>query len=199
MLPTGLPTRQRHKRLTYEQRLANLFNIYGVPYSYKWVLTYIDYYQTKSLFSLINLIKIEANYGLGYCCSALAVTLGRSAAAELKDLETLHPKVSLAGLSRNYEEEKGALPLLTELTAYFNLDSFNKLSDICRWFDYEPFTYPGEYLRVPLSLISWLPEPYRDRFTDLSPRSIIFRKLQRHVPFSTSVELNSLVGVIFND
>lgn len=197
MIPTGLPTKYKNKRLTLEQRLANLLNIYGVPDSYKWTMTYVDYYQTKSLYSLINLIKLDSNYATAYCCSALAVTIGRPASKELEDLRLIYPKVNYTALVESNRESLGDLPQLIELRQYYNLESYNKLGDICRWFDYEPFTYPGEYMRSPLLLTQWLEEPYRSNFSDLSPNVFISRRLQREASFSTSVELNNLIGAVF--
>lgn len=197
MIPTGLPTEYKNKQLTLEQRLANLLNIYGIPNSYKWTLTYIDYYKTKSLFSLINLIKLQTNYASAYCCSALAVTLGRIATTEIKDLRLLYPQVSAESLNVEHAANFGRLASLSELQPYFNLSSFEMLNGICKWFEYEPFIYPGEYMQNPLLLIKWLEEPYRTYMLDLTPKVYIAKTLQRYASFTGSNELNKLIGAVF--
>lgn len=199
MVPTGLPTKYKNKRLTLEQRLANLLNIYGLPNSYKWTFTYLDYYQTKSLYSLINLIKLDTDYASAYCCAALAVSIGRPVDKELRDLRLLYPQVNFESLVESYKGIVGDLPPLSELRPYFNLDSFQKLEQICRWFEFEPFVYPGLYMQQPLLLIDWLKEPYQSHFVNLSPDLFISRTLQKHASFASSVELNNLIKAIFYD
>lgn len=197
MIPTGLPTHYKNKHITLEQRLANLLNIYGIPNSYKLVFTYIDYYKTKSLYSLINLIKLTTDYSTAYCCSALSVTLGRIAATEIKDLELLFPEITVEKLNVNYQAQFGNLPSLLDLKPYFNLTSFNLLNSICTWFEYEHFIYPGEYIKNPLLLVKWLNEPYRSYMSDLTPSVYLSKTVERHISFANSVELNGLIEVIF--
>jgi hypothetical protein len=194
MLPTGLSNRYKHRRLNDDQRLANLLQIYGVPNAYKLTYTYLDYYRDKGLFSLVNLIKLETNFGLSYCCSALAVSLGRISTQEDKDFQVLYPGVNIDTLSNIYGEE---LVKLGSIEPYFNEVSQEKLKRITDWFQYEPFSYPGDYISNPLLLIKWLPEPYIGYFSDLTPGTFLSSTLRRHVGFSTSLELSTLLERIF--
>jgi hypothetical protein len=197
ILPTGLPTRYRNKRLTPEERLSNLLNIYGVPNSYKLTFTYIDYYRTKSLFSLINLVKLLTNYGTAYCCSALAVVLARSAQREESDLSLLYPGVDRSSLIRAYPNAPGKLYPLSELSIYFESGSLSKLDNITAWFEYPSFPNPATYIKDPILLTTWLEEPYKSYFADLTPSSFFRVNLQRFAGFNTSAELENMLEGIF--